>query len=136
MKVPIEITFRDIEKTASIEDLIRTKAGDLEKVCDYITSCSIAIEKPNENVKTGNPYRVRLSITVPPGNEIVVKREANDAKMHDPLPAVIRDAFKVAKRQLKKVVEKQREPVPITPVTGVEGISETDEEDLEQGTIL
>lgn len=134
MKVPVEITYRDIEKTASIEELIRTKTSDLEKVCDYITSCSIAIEKPNENIKTGNPYRVRLDIKVPSGNEIVVRRDANDAKMHDPLPAVIRDAFKVAKRQLVKIVEKQRAPINVTPLPEAEDINEETDEYLDQGT--
>jgi len=131
MKIPVEITYRDVEKTASIEELIRSKTSDLEKVCDYIISCSIAIEKPNESVKTGNPYRVRLSITVPPGNEIVVKRESNNSKMHDPLPAVIRDAFKVAKRQLNKLVEKQRAPVQAAPVSEIENVTEVSDEDLD-----
>lgn len=129
MKVPIEITYRDVDKTASIEELIRSKANDLEKVCDYITSCSIAVEKPNDNIKTGNPYRVRISITVPPGKEIVVIRDANDAKMHDPLPAVIRDAFKVAKRQLKKLTDKQRAPIPVTPAFEADNITEIGEEE-------
>lgn len=131
MKLPIEISYRDVEKTASIEDLIRTKANDLEKVCDYITGCSIAIEKPHESVKNGNPYRVRLSITVPPGNEIVVRRDFYDAKMHDPLATVIRDAFRVAKRQLKKVVEKQRASVQVIPE--VQDNTELSDEDMDQG---
>lgn len=67
MQVPLKITFRDVPKTEAIEALVREKAAKLERVCDAIISCQIAIERPHRHEKTGNPYRVRIAMTVPPG---------------------------------------------------------------------
>lgn len=111
MKIPLEIYYHDIEKSDSIDALIREKTAKLEQVCDYITGCRVAIEKPHQFVRSGNAFRVRLDITVPPGHEIAVAKEPGKNKMHDPLAAVIRDAFEAARKQLKKLVDKQREEV-------------------------
>ncbi len=115
MEVPLELTFRDIKKTDELEELVNDKVSSLEKVCDYIISCRTAIEKPQEHQRAGSPYRVRVNVRVPPGHEIVVKREPGDGDMHDPLDAVIRDVFGAAQRQLKELVEKQRNEVKAHP---------------------
>lgn len=115
MTVPLEISYRDVEKTEAIDNLIREKASKLEKVCDHIVSCRVAVEKPHEFVRTGNKYRVRLDISVPPGHSVIVNKEPGRTKMHDPLPAVIREAFKAAERQLRELNKIQREEVKAHP---------------------
>ncbi|MGE5364984.1 MAG: HPF/RaiA family ribosome-associated protein [Bacteroidota bacterium] len=108
MTVPIEISYRDVLKTDAIDELIREKVQKLDRICDHIQSCRIAIEKPHASVKTGNAFRVRLDITVPPGHVIAVNKEPGKNDMHTPLPAVIRDAFLAAEKQLKKLNEIQK----------------------------
>lgn len=115
MIIPLEISYRDVEKTEAIDNLIREKAAKLDKVCDHIVSCRVAVEKPHEYVKTGNKYRVRLDISVPPGHSVVVNKEPGRTKMHDPLPTVIREAFKAAERQLRELNKIQREEVKAHP---------------------
>ncbi len=115
MIVPIEISYRDVEKTEAIDNLIREKASKLNRFCDHIISCRIAVERPHEYVRTGNQFRVRLDISVPPGHSVVVSKEPGNNKMHDPLPAVIRDAFKAAEKQLKGLSEKKRNDVKFHP---------------------
>ena len=116
MKVLLENTYRNVQKTEDIEDLICEKCAKLEQVCDYISSCRVAIEKPQEHQRTGNPYRLRLDITVPPGHEMVVKREVGKGEMHEELTAVIRKVFRAARRKLKKLTEKQRGEVKTHPM--------------------
>jgi len=115
MQVPLELTFRDVNKTPALEELINEKVDDLEKVCDNLISCRMAVEKPQEHQKSGNPYRVRLNLRVPPGHEIVVKREPGTGNMHDPVDIIIRDAFSAAHRQLRELVEKQQQKVKSHP---------------------
>jgi cold shock CspA family protein/ribosome-associated translation inhibitor RaiA len=103
MIIPLEISYRDVEKTDTIDQLIREKAEKLDKICDHITSCRVAVEKPHEHIR-GEKYRVRLDISVPPGQNVVVTREpGNKRKIQNPLPSVIREAFKIAERQLKEL---------------------------------
>ena len=108
MQLPILITFRDVAKTPDIKEFIEQQARKLEKFCPYMISCRIAVERPQKSQRAGNPYRVRLDITVPPGQEVVVSKDPLDNDMHDELRTVILDAFKAARRQLEALVERQR----------------------------
>jgi cold shock CspA family protein len=120
--VPINITFRDVEKTDALESLIREKAEKLEQVYENMNSCRVAVEKPHEHQRTGNPYRVRIEITVPPGHNVVVTKGGGDMDMHERLSAVIREAFSAARIQLKEMSEKQRMRVKKHPDQQVGGL--------------
>jgi cold shock CspA family protein/ribosome-associated translation inhibitor RaiA len=108
MKVPLEIAFRGMEKIDAVEDLIREKASDLERLCSDIISCRTVVEVPQQHQKSGRPYRVRINVSIPPGHEVVVRRESSEGMLHEELPSTIRDAFDAAKRQVKKIVEMRR----------------------------
>jgi cold shock CspA family protein len=115
MQVPLEISYRNLEKTQAIEDLVQEKAARLEKFCDHITSCRIAIEKTHDHPKSGSPYRVRIDLRVPPNHELAVDRNPDQGTQYPPLEAVIRDAFGAAERQLKQLNEKQHDAVKYHP---------------------
>ncbi len=115
MKVPLEIAFKGIEHTDEIEALIREEADKLDNVCRYMIRCRVAVEKRQQHQEVGNPYRVRIDMTVPPGHELVVRREPSKGNMHDPLDIVIKHAFSSAVRQLRKLTEKQQGEVKTHP---------------------
>jgi cold shock CspA family protein/ribosome-associated translation inhibitor RaiA len=108
MNLPLELTFRGVEKTESLETLIREKVGKLERVCGYINGCRIVVEKPQAHQERGNPFRVRIDVTVPPGHELVAERGPMDGNVQEQLTHVIRKTFEAMERQLKELVEKQR----------------------------
>jgi cold shock CspA family protein/ribosome-associated translation inhibitor RaiA len=122
MQVPLKITFRNVPKNAAIEDLVRAQALKLERVCDHVVSCRISVEKPQEHQKSGNAFRVRIDVTVPPQHELVVTREAGEGDLHEQLSTVIRDAFAAMRRQLRKLVEKQRGEVKSHPAQELSGL--------------
>jgi ribosome-associated translation inhibitor RaiA len=115
MQVPPEIFYRNVEKTDDIENLIAKKIGKLEEICDYITNCRVAVERRHQHQQTGNPYRVRIDVRVPPGHELVAKRVSTEGEREEPLPAVLRWAFGAMRRQLKELVERQRGEVKEHP---------------------
>lgn len=90
-----------------LENLIRQRAAALERVCDHISSCRVAVEKPLEFHKSGNPYRVRIDIRVPPKHELAISREPGEGDQRD-IQAVVRSAFDAARKRLKKIVERQQ----------------------------
>jgi cold shock CspA family protein/ribosome-associated translation inhibitor RaiA len=122
MQVPLQMSFRKVRKNAEIEDLIRNQAAKLEQVCDHIVGCRIAIEKPQKHQKSGNPFRVRLDVTVPPEHELVVSREASEGDLHEQLPTVVRNAFGAMRRQLRKLVEKQHGDIKTHPAQEIGGL--------------
>ncbi len=117
MQVPLEISFRGIndEDTEVLEQRIRTFISKLEALYPRITSCSVAVEKKQRHQKTGNPYRIRIAITAPPGQELVVKKESMHGDLHDTLFASIQETFKAARRRLLALKQKQQRRVKTHP---------------------
>jgi cold shock CspA family protein len=91
------------------------EASGLEKVCDYIVGCRIVVEKPHKHPRSGSLYRVKIEIDVPHNPELVVTREPGEGKIHESLQTSLRQAFRSARRQLKKLVDKQREEIKTHP---------------------
>lgn len=108
MKIPPEITYRNLEKTEAIDNLIGEKIAKLEQFCDYMNSCHVVVEKANENPSSGSPYRVSIDITIPHSREIAVVQSPDTGKQYPPLEAVIRDAFEAARRQIVSISTEQQ----------------------------
>jgi cold shock CspA family protein len=115
MEVPLEIAFKDVEKTPEVEADIRDRVDKLEQVYDQIISCHISVERPHKHQRSGSPYRVRIDVRVPPRHEIVVKQESGYGDMHDPLNIVLEKAFDSVERELEDVKERQRHEVKKHP---------------------
>lgn len=110
MKLPLQITSRNVSLSESAEQAIRDKAAKLDQFYDRIMGCRVLVESPHRHQHQGNQYNVRIDITVP-GSEIVIKREENED-----LYVAIRDAFDAAQRKVKDFSSKQKD------VKGSEGI--------------
>jgi cold shock CspA family protein/ribosome-associated translation inhibitor RaiA len=108
MEVPLDVTYRNVEKTPSIDDLIATKVEKLEEVCDHITACHIAVERAHTHPSHGSPYRVRINLTVPPGHELAIAKNPSEGVQYESLESVMRDAFDAARRQLRDLNEIQQ----------------------------
>jgi cold shock CspA family protein/ribosome-associated translation inhibitor RaiA len=108
MQIPLELTFRGVEKTEAIERYIRERAQKLDQLCDHIVSCRVTVERPQQHQRAGSPFRVRLDVRVPPGHELVVRRESTEGDIHDSLRQVLREAFDAMRRQLRGLTERQR----------------------------
>lgn len=107
MQGPIAVTFKGIQKTKALEDLIYQKTVKLERICSHMTNCSVTVEIANQHQRAGSPFRVNIDMAIPPGHELVVKHKSTEGDLHDPLPHVLRDAFSTAGRQLKELVQRQ-----------------------------
>lgn len=114
MQTPVQVTFRDVPHSSTIENLIQKKAAELERFHDRITSCRVSISAPHRHKRTsGSYYHVTLELSVP-GAELVVGREPTQTSTHNDLQASIRDAFRAAKRQLRDHVRRIRHDVKAT----------------------
>jgi len=107
MRTPLEITYRNVSKNDTIDTIIREKAEKLSQLHDSIISCRVSIEQPQEFQRSGNKYRVRIDLRLPPGKELVARRESGKGEMHEGLRKVITDAFHSMERQVKKIKGKQ-----------------------------
>lgn len=72
MKIPLQITARNLELPEAVKDAIRDKAEKLDKYYTQIMRCRIVVEVPHRHHNVGILYNVHIDITVP-GAELVVK---------------------------------------------------------------
>lgn len=110
MKLPLQITFRNLDRSEAMEAQIQKKAEKLDQVCDDIMGCRVMVEARHRNHHKGNLYHVRLDITVPE-RELVVSRDPQENHAHEDAYVAIRDAFEAARRQLEDYVHRRRRKV-------------------------
>ena len=108
MMIPLELHLSDVPDPDRITAVIHEGAGKLDRIYRRLTSCRVAIERPQRHQEVGNPYRVRINLTVPHKHELVVKRESSKGDMHDSLETVVKDAFNSAARRLEKLSDQQK----------------------------
>ena len=110
MKIPLQVTFRNMQHSAVIEETINEKALKLDRFYDRIMGCRVVVEASQRRHHQGNLYSVRIDVTVP-GKELAVSRQENaDAyvAVRDAFDAVVR-LLEEHNRQLRGVVKAHAE---------------------------
>ena len=102
MKIPLQVTFRNMSRSDAIEARINDKLSKLDSVYTRITACRIAVEKLQRKHQNGNLFGVRIDITMP-GKEFTVNRQENTD-----VYVAVRDAFDAVSRLLDGYRQQQR----------------------------
>lgn len=128
MILPVQLTFRSMDPSPEAEDWIREEAAKLDTFCPEIVSCRVAVDVPHREREWGNPYQIRIDLSVP-GKELAVTHEPNlhssaqrlrrtsKAKSlevrapYKELHLAIREAFKAVRRQLQDYVRLRRREI-------------------------
>ncbi|MBI1860305.1 MAG: ribosome-associated translation inhibitor RaiA [Deltaproteobacteria bacterium] len=100
MELKPQICFRDIEETQAIRHAIEKQVRRLEHLFPRISGCRVMVESRHHHQRKGNPYHVRVDVTVP-GKEIVVTPNPKPGGKEDDLYLAIKDAFGAAARRLQ-----------------------------------
>ena len=101
MRIPLQITARNMEMTDAIDAAVRKKAEKLEHFSDLITSCRVVVECPHRHQHKGIMYNVHIDLKLP-GKELAITREPAED-----LYVAMRDAFDVATRQVREYMQKR-----------------------------
>jgi ribosome-associated translation inhibitor RaiA len=124
LKFPVQITFRNLEPSAVVEEWVQAEADKLETFYDHIISCRVAVEIPHRHHRKGKHCHVRLDLTLP-SKEIVIHRdhdpfsspkksravmdgEVTKTEPHHNLHLAVHDAFKVAGRRVQDFARLRR----------------------------
>jgi len=129
-----------MKPSKEIEEWIRAGTAKLDTLYNQLMGCRVAVEMPHRHHKKGNPYHIRIDLTVPQG-EIVVKREPSlnararqlgERKIrkhaeveipHKDLRIAINDAFKAAGRRLQDYARRQRGDIKTQATLGEARVS-------------
>lgn len=102
MQVPLQTTFNDVQRTEWVENYIRERAEQLDRMCNNMISCRVALERSQHSHRTGNPYRARVEVTLPPKKDLVADKEGTVKDPHVQLRPVISKAFDAMEKQIRK----------------------------------
>lgn len=96
MQTPLELTFRGMSTSPSVETFIQRWVTRLDRNYPRIQHCSVVVEMPHQHGQQGNRFQIGIDLTVP-GRTIAVSRELG----HEDVYVAIADAFRAARRQLQ-----------------------------------
>ena len=102
MRIPLQVTFRNMPHSDAIEAKINEKSAKLDRFYDRIMGCRVVVEEAQRRHHQGNLYSVRVDITVP-GKELAISRQENEDAY-----VAVRDAFDTAARLLDEHDRQQR----------------------------
>jgi len=100
MQAPVQLTYRHLSPTESLDLYLRRKADKLSRHCDRIVSCRVALEAPHRHHVHGRHYRVRISVSVP-GSDIVISKSREARAETRDVYAAIDEACDEADRRLE-----------------------------------
>ncbi|HLK58307.1 MAG TPA: HPF/RaiA family ribosome-associated protein [Chthonomonadaceae bacterium] len=127
---PVQISFRNMERSEVLEEKILQEADDLDTYYDGIMSCRVVVEVPHRRHEHGNIIHVRIDLALP-GSELTVTHEPGlhgasersaveeGAKAfeagapHKNALLAIHDAFERARRRLQDYARRQHGEVKV-----------------------
>ncbi len=110
MRLPLQITYRDMLPSEAVDRCIRERAARLDQFCDRIMSCRVVVESRHHRHRQGALYHIGIDLTAP-GDEIVVSREPATHRSHEDVYVAIRDAFDALRRRLEDYMRRHRRQV-------------------------
>ena len=131
MSIPVQITFKNMQASISVEDEVQKLADKLAAFGNRITNCHVLIEAPHRHHRKGQRYNVRIHISARRARIDVGKAPAllHPAPLHSrkeltpethptgrlvahaDLHVAIRDAFDNARRKLQSYFSNQSRAV-------------------------
>lgn len=110
--IPLKVDYKDFDVRPNLNNLIEEQTQKLEKYFERITSCHVVVSRPHQRHLSGNVCHVHIDLHVP-GSVIAVTREPEKDERHDEPALAVRDAFRIAKRQLSQYSARMRSEVKI-----------------------
>jgi hypothetical protein len=99
MQLPLQITFKKVDPSETIEASVRSHAARLDPFFGRIMRCHVVVAAPQRRQRKGRLYNIRINLTVPQ-HEIVVNREPLLDHAYEDVEVAVREAFNAAARQL------------------------------------
>jgi ribosomal subunit interface protein len=103
MKLPVQITFRDLVPLPSLEPEIQRRADKLDQWTPDVMSCHVVVQAAGSRHHTGNEYTVKVSVRVPDA-EIAATTHHHDQDIH----RAVHGAFDAVGRQLEDYARQRR----------------------------
>ena len=123
MREPLQITYRRIEPSNSIETCVRDRVSALESCYDGIISCDVLIESGGSDRPRDQGLHIHLDVCLP-DKELDVDRDAQWPAAGGNIIAEVQAAFSEMERQVKAYVRHADVPLSAGNLSGRGVVSE------------
>ncbi|HEY9793902.1 MAG TPA: HPF/RaiA family ribosome-associated protein [Candidatus Obscuribacterales bacterium] len=100
MKLPLQISFKNIARSKSVTNIVKEKAEKFDKLCPETISCRVTITMPHKHHHQGNFFKINIEVGLP-GKKVAVSREAQNEIENKDFYHALREAFDAAYRQVE-----------------------------------
>jgi ribosome-associated translation inhibitor RaiA len=100
MQIAAEITFEGSESSDAARAQIISEIERLETHNRRIVGCRVKVIAPSSKHRHGTGFQVRIWLTLPPHENVVVNQSASDDARHEHAQVAIKDAFAAVRRQV------------------------------------
>ena len=105
MQVPLQVTFEGTEPSEAARSVIDREVDRLENHNHHIIACRVAVIAPSHKHRHGTGFQVRIWLTMPPHENILVNHAPSDDARHEHVEVAIKDAFASARRQIDDLAQ-------------------------------
>jgi putative sigma-54 modulation protein len=112
MPSAIQISFEGVRHSDAIEGYIRNELENLRDVDAQVTSSTIVVAPPRAKHFSGDPYRLRVRLTVEGGPDINVSHDPGAGRRHDAQAIAVRDTFRIVRRRLEDSLRRRQSLSP------------------------
>jgi ribosome-associated translation inhibitor RaiA len=103
MKLPLQVTFRDMAPLPSLDGEIRRHAAKLERFVPELISCHVVVQASANRHRQGHVYAVKVDVRVP-GDEVFTGEHQADEE----IGVAVSGAFDAMTRRLQDDVRRRR----------------------------
>jgi cold shock CspA family protein/ribosome-associated translation inhibitor RaiA len=115
MQFPPEIAFRGFEPDEWLKEIVRSEVERLDDYFERIVGCRVMVELPHQRREDGNPYHVRIELSVPGRNLVVNRSPKARERERETQMSALDDAFGAMRRRLEDYARELRGDVKRKP---------------------
>jgi ribosome-associated translation inhibitor RaiA/cold shock CspA family protein len=120
---PLQISYKGLASSPALDELIRERVAELERLHSRIVGCRVVVEVPHRGAESAKvPIGVTVEVEVPNRSLVIGKdfQERHEAKRDHAAP--LNAAFDAVERQLERINDFQHGDVRRHAATGQTGM--------------
>lgn len=104
MERPLQIAFKNVATSASLEALIRERVERLQRFHPHITGARVVVEIPHRSPEGAKPpLGIAVEVDVPGRSPVIAKGEQERREAKGDNSAIVNRVFEAAERQLEQI---------------------------------
>lgn len=104
MERPLQIAFKNVESSVSLEELIRERVERLQRFHPNITGARVVVEIPHRSPEGAKPpLGISVEIDIPGRGPVVAKGEEERRAVKGDHSPIVNRVFEAAERQLEQI---------------------------------